>query len=103
MTRVTDKLWNSLIPTFRSAAREGIILNETLDKINSNRPTHILDIYKMRRGRYKNVRIWSRIDLGNGERNDLFITTADNQPIREIFDLFSSAKEQLVLNWGNTI
>ena len=103
MTRVTDKLWNSLIPTFRSAAREGIILNETLDKINSNRPTHILDIYKMRRGRYKNVRIWSRIDLGNGERNDLFITTADNQPIREIFDLFSSAKEQLVLNWSNTI
>lgn len=58
-----------------------------------NRPTHVIDIYKMRRGRYKMVRIWTRLHLGTGEREDLFITNAENQPIEEPIDLFASAIE----------
>lgn len=47
-------------------------------KTNKVYPTHVIDIYKMRRGQYKNVRIWCYIDLGTGERYDLFMTGADN-------------------------
>ena len=92
MTRVSEKGWNSIVPTLKTAAREGTIDASLLD----NRPTHVLDIYKMRRGRYKMIRIWCRIHLGTGERKDLFITNADNQPIQEPLNLFSSDEERLI-------
>lgn len=92
MTRISDKGWNAMLPGLRVAAREGIISPEIFD----NRPTHVLDIYKMRRGRYKMVRIWTRLHLGTGEREDLFITTAENQPINEPIDLFSSNGERVI-------
>lgn len=92
MTRVTEKGWNSVLPVLKIAAREGIINPSFLE----NRPTHILDVYKMRRGRYKLIRIWTRIHLGTGEREDLFITNADNQPLNEPLDLFSSASERVI-------
>ncbi len=65
-------------------------LNESdIDKIKpvlrdvgvSRIPTHYTDIYKCRRGRYKGIRIWSYIDLGTGEREDLFATTPESKPI----------------------
>ena len=68
-----------------------------------NKPTHILDIYKMRRGRFKNVRIWTHIDLGNGYRKDLFMTTADNHPIDFNIDLFLSASEQPISDWSEKL
>lgn len=37
-------------------------------------PTHVTDVYKVRRGRYKNVRIWSSVDLGTCRVEDLFVT-----------------------------
>lgn len=40
-------------------------------------PTHVIDIYKLRNGRYKNIRIWIRWNPGNGDRQDLFITDQD--------------------------
>lgn len=89
MTRVSEKGWNSIAPKLRVAAREGVIEPTILD----NPPTHVLDVYKMRRGRYKMIRIWSRIHLGTGEREDLFITTAENQPLGAPVDLFPGAKE----------
>ena len=92
MTRVSEKGWQSIVPTLKQAAREGTISQEIID----NPPTHVLDIYKMRRGRYKMIRIWSRIHLGTGERKDLFITNAANQPITEPLDLFSSASERII-------
>ena len=38
------------------------------------KPTHVTDVYKLRRGRYKNVRIWSSVDLGTCRVEDLFVT-----------------------------
>ena len=93
MTRVSEKGWNSIVPTLNIAVREGTIPGELLNE----RPTHVLDIYKMRRGRYKMIRIWSKIHLGTGERKDLFITNADNQPIKEPLDLFSSIEERPII------
>jgi replicative DNA helicase len=44
-------------------------------------PNQVLDIYKLRSGRYNNVRIWSYFDAGCCRRKDLFITDSNNQPI----------------------
>jgi len=93
MSKVSDKVWNTLLPEWRKAVRTGILDSKYVEDARY-RPTHVLDIYKMRRGRYKNVRIWIYLDLGTGERRDLFITTADNQPIYEPLDLFNSAIEE---------
>jgi replicative DNA helicase len=90
MQRVSAKAWNSVLSSIRAAVNEGIIPEDIL----FNPPTHVLDIYKMRRGRYKMVRIWIRLHLGTGYREDLFITTAENQPIDEPMDLFSSSIEK---------
>ena len=98
MMRVSDKTWNSLLPGLRQAARMGLIEAKYVEDSNY-RPTHIIDVYKMRRGQYKNVRIWINLNLGNGQRTDLFMTTADNQPISYGLDLFSSATEEMLANW----
>lgn len=71
MTRVSDKMWNSMVAILKSSTSQQFLTD--------NRPTHVLDVYKMRRGRYKNVRIWTQLDLGNGQRKDLFLTSAENQ------------------------
>lgn len=42
-------------------------------------PTHVIDLYKIRSGRFKNTRLWIKYDLGTGERTDLFLTDQDNQ------------------------
>ena len=101
MTRVSAKTWNTLVPSLKQYVREGTI-EENVITNEENRPTHILDIYKMRRGQYKNVRIWSHIHLGTGYRKDLFITTADNQPI-PIIDLFNSAWEKPINFWRDEL
>lgn len=94
MTKIGGRTWNSLVGTLKQAAREGTINPHYLEE--ENRPTHIIDIYKNRRGSYKNVRIWIKLDLGTGYRKDLFMTTADNEPLSESIDLFSSAHEELI-------
>ena len=98
MTRVNEKVWNTITPKLRQAAREGSIDAAILDDITL-RPTHIIDIYKMRRGRYKNVRIWLNLHLGTGYRKDLFMSTADNQPIGNVLDIFSSSIEFSLEHW----
>ena len=92
MTRVSEKGWQSIVPTLRQSIREGIISPDILD----NPPTHVLDIYKMRRGRYKMVRVWTRIHLGTGERKDLILTNAVNQPISFLFDKYFSTDEKVI-------
>lgn len=56
------------------------------------KPNQVTDIYKVRRGRYNNVRIWSYMDLGTCRKQDLFITDVNFkeidgfQTIRILFD-----------------
>lgn len=94
MTRISDKGWLSLKAGLKAAVRDGTIPAESID--DTTRPTHVIDIYKMRRGRYKMIRIWINLHLGTGYRKDLFITNALNQLIPEPIDLFSSASERVV-------
>lgn len=37
-------------------------------------PTQVQDVYKVRRGRWTNIKIWSQVDLGTCRRRDLFVT-----------------------------
>jgi replicative DNA helicase len=94
MTRISDKAWDSLRANLKPAVRDGTIPSEYLE--DNYRPTHVLDIYKMRRGRYKMIRIWTHLHLGTGYRKDLFITNAMNQPMNEPIDLFSSNSERII-------
>lgn len=46
-------------------------------------PNIVIDVFKNRRGRWTQVRIWGRNDLGICRRKDFFMTTADNKPIQD--------------------
>ena len=47
------------------------------------KPNQVTDVYKVRRGKYTNVRIWSLVDLGTCRKKDLFVT---NERLQEIED-----------------
>lgn len=57
----------------------------------------------MRRGRFKNIRIWTKLDLGNGYREDLFMTSADNQPIEFQPIRFQVMDELAIKDWKENI
>lgn len=61
-------------------------------------PNLIIDVFKNRRGRWTNLRIWSRNDLGTLRRQDLFVTTPDNKPIEDfqIVDFTFSKTAEMV-------
>lgn len=44
-------------------------------------PNQVMDIYKVRRGKYTNVKVWSYTDLGTCRKQDLFITDTSYLPI----------------------
>lgn len=46
-------------------------------------PNLVIDIFKNRRGRWNNIRLWCLNDLGSCRRIDLFITNKKLEPIKE--------------------
>lgn len=52
------------------------LLTGVIDKYHET-PNQVTDIYKVRRGRFTNVKIWSYMDLGTCRKKDLFITGGD--------------------------
>ena len=102
MSRVSDGLWADLLPKFREKAREGRIEADCLEK-EDYKPTHIIDIYKMRRGRYRGVRIWSHIHLGTGRRLDLFMTTINGDVIDWKTSGYTTTNEEMTDNWRDLI
>lgn len=73
VSRVSKKELQGLSTMLRAV---GVKTNATQDVT----PTHVIDIYKNRRGGLRGVRIWTKIDLGTGERKDICITREDNSP-----------------------
>lgn len=57
---------------------------ETLGQLGEfvEQPNLVIDIFKNRRGRWTQVRIWSKNDLGCCRREDLFITNIRLEPIQ---------------------
>ena len=102
ITRVSENFWNSIVPTLRVAVASQLIDGRILSD-DSYRPTHVIDIYKMRRGRYKNVRIWTNIHLGTGRRVDLFMTTANNQPLSYSILKYNTTIEYPIEGWQERV
>ena len=83
----------------RVTKEERELLTEVTDQIGIV-PNQVMDIYKVRRGRYTNVRIWSYVDLGTCRKIDLFITD-DKMAVLEgfetiSFDFVEQKDEQLI-------
>lgn len=60
-------------------------------------PNQVSDIYKVRRGKYVDVRIWHSVDLGTCRTEDLFITDAN------LSEVNGFVPKYLVLNYGDNI
>lgn len=54
--------------------KEDLALLEAPISVIGCAPNQVTDIYKVRRGRYTNVKVWSYTDLGTCRKKDLFIT-----------------------------
>lgn len=72
------------------------------------KPNQVTDVYKIRRGRHNNVRIWSYMDLGTCRKQDLFITDANYkeiegfQTIKILFDEDRIGEYDSIINLLNT-
>lgn len=64
----------------------GLVPDEQRDQIapyvaKYGMPTQVYDVYKVRRGKWTNLKIWSNVDLGTCRRSDVFVTDSN---IKEI-------------------
>lgn len=102
---IADKIDLGAI-TMRTTKEELNMLSILTQKIGIS-PNQVTDIYKLRRGRYNNVRIWSYMDLGTCRKKDLFITDEnykeiDNfQTIKILFNEKDVEKTDSVLSFLN--
>lgn len=98
MSRVNDNAFGNLMQKLKQAVYDGKVDPEIL--INDNyKPTHVIDIYKMRRGRYRGVRIWTHIHLGTGYRNDLFMTSINGDIIDWRMTAYKTVSEEPIKDW----
>lgn len=60
-------------------------------------PNVVIDVFKNRRGRWTQIRIWGYNDLGTCRRKDLFVTTPANKPIEDliVIDFESNKNEEM--------
>lgn len=69
-------------------------------KLGLKMPNMVTDIYKVRRGRYKSVKIWSYADLGTCRLEDIIITDGYYNPISNFtilkYEDLSKPKEETV-------
>lgn len=59
------------------------------------RPNLVTDIFKVRSGKWTQIRIWSEVDLGRLKKRDLFVTDSRLDTIDEIFD----EANYIIENW----
>lgn len=77
------------------------MLNDVINDIGII-PNQVMDIYKNRRGRYTNVKIWSNVDLGTCRKVDVVVTDERYRPIesfRKVNYLFTEENEEDTVNF----
>lgn len=57
------------------------LIDPVARKLNKDLPTQVQDLYKIRRGKYNRVRLWSKVDLGTCRTEDLFLTDQNGNEI----------------------
>ncbi len=79
-----------------------------LNKVAGIEPNQVLDLYKIRRSRLTNIRIWSYFDYGTCRKQDLFITKGDfgyveNFTAVKFFDKNIANYEDLLNELNNSV
>lgn len=71
------------------------IIMPIVQKLGKKVPNMVTDVYKVRRGQYKNVKIWSYVDLGCARWEDILITDGFYKPIEnfKIYDIEQTIDE----------
>lgn len=77
---VADKADVAVI-TSRVRNEELILLDSLIKKSGMPAPNMVTDVYKVRRGRYTQVKIWSLADLGTCRIEDLLVTDGFLNPV----------------------
>ena len=78
---IADKVDFAMITTTIVKAQEKEIARALATQLGTPEPTQILDVYKNRRGKWRNIRIWRYTDLGTCRSQDCFVTDTSNNPI----------------------
>lgn len=91
---IINKADNGIIMA-RPTREELDIIVPMLQKLGLEEPNLVMDVYKVRSGRFTQVRIWSYMDFGTVKRKDLFITDSRMNPIAD----FAVDPMLVVNNW----
>ena len=70
---------------FARPTPEELEILTNLGQIGIKEPNVVYDVFKVRDGAYTQVRIWSYMDLGVMRREDLFITDARLEPLKDFY------------------
>lgn len=62
------------------------VLRQLINSHGGIDPNIVTDVFKVRSGRFSQVRVWSYIDLGTLKKEDLFVTDALLNPINDIVE-----------------
>ena len=76
---IIDKVDSAMI--VRAAAPEDLKLVAALSQQSFTVPTHSIDVFKNRRGKFNRVRLWVQLDLSNGYMTELFLTDEYGSPL----------------------
>ena len=79
---VADKCDVGMITLWLGDEEKGII-TKVVDATGCAMPNYVTDIYKGRRSRFRNVKVWSKIDLGTCRRTDILLTDSFYNPITD--------------------
>lgn len=78
---VADKADIAFISTSILKEQEKGLAENLASKMGTKTPNQIVDLYKNRRGKWRNIRIWRYVDLGTCRVEDCFATDTGNNPI----------------------
>lgn len=78
---MADKADIAFISTSILKEQEKGLAENLASKVGTRTPNQIVDLYKNRRGKWRNIRIWRYVDLGTCRVEDCFATDTGNNPI----------------------
>lgn len=65
--------------------QDELSLLKQFDLIGDNEPNLVFDVFKVRSGRWTQIRIWSQFNPGTLRLHDLYVTDSRLEPIRDFF------------------
>lgn len=99
---ISDKCDVGVITTW-IGQEESQIMQGLINQLNCEMPNYVTDVYKARRSKYKNIKIWSKVDLGTCRVEDICITDGYYNPITDFVSLeFRDGERDIVIQQFST-